>query len=357
MKVFDYILNKIFKVSPLLRRLYYTLRGDAYSYGKVPLNKAIGIAFDKFMPQSSYTNDKEQITKDIVRCYVLYGITPSDYFLFGFNTINTKHRQRKTFVSDELKDRTLINKEGWNNYLELSDKYAFYEKAKAFYGRKLFAFDEKTDKESFSQFVVSVKDLFIKPNGGSYGQGAFVVLCNNSDEANSLFMLLKDKGGAWILEERIIQDLGMAQWNESSVNTIRFTSILTSKGYYTLTPVLRTGRKGSIVDNGGSGGILANIELLTGKIYTDGIDENGHIYPLHPDSGIAFKGTIIPHWNQLLDTVKTAHTTVASNHKYIGWDLALSCDKWIIIEGNWGQFLNQYVDKIGRKEEFLKQMK
>lgn len=147
------------------------------------------------MPQSSYTNDKEQITKDIVRCYVLYGITPSDYFLFGFNTINTKHRQRKTFVSDELKDRTLINKEGWNNYLELSDKYAFYEKAKAFYGRKLFAFDEKTDKESFSQFVVSVKDLFIKPNGGSYGQGAFVVLCNNSDEANSLFMLLKDKGG------------------------------------------------------------------------------------------------------------------------------------------------------------------
>ena len=329
---------------------------NAQIYEGFKFGETFDSAYDSTIPSKDDNFIKKKLKSDALRCYLRWGFTPRDYFLFGFHDKNTTTALRKTFVSDELKDRMLIKKEGWNNYLELSDKYAFYKKAKAFYGRKLFAFDEKTDKESFSQFVVSVKDLFIKPNGGSYGQGAFVTLCNNNDEANSLFMMLKDKGGRWILEERIIQDEGMARWNESSVNTIRFTSILTSKGYHTLTPVLRTGRKGSIVDNGGSGGILANIELSTGRIYTDGIDENGQIYPLHPDSGITFKGTIIPHWNQLLDTVKAAHTTVASNHKYIGWDLALSCDKWIIIEGNWGQFLNQYVDKVGRKDEFLKQM-
>jgi hypothetical protein len=62
--------------------------------------------------------------------------------------------------------------------LELSDKYAFYQKAKQFYGRELFVFDKKTDKDCFIRLATSVKDLFIKPNGGSYGFGAFIAECS-----------------------------------------------------------------------------------------------------------------------------------------------------------------------------------
>lgn len=290
--------------------------------------------------------------KDVVKCFLKYGTTPRDYLLFGFDTVNISHEQRKLFVTDWDKDDTLIKYDGWDKYLELSDKYAFYRKAEAFYGRRLFLFNSNTGIENAIQFMLEVQDLFIKPQGGSYGHGAFVAKCDNNDAANKLYNELTEKSGTWILEERIIQDEGMAKWNPSCVNTIRFTSILTSKGYHCLTPVLRTGRVGNIVDNGGSGGILADIDLETGTIYTDGIDEGCHEYKCHPDSGITFKGSVIPNWQQLKETVKTAHETVASNHKYIGWDLALSKGRWIVIEGNWGQFLNQYVDKKGRKEEF-----
>lgn len=281
-----------------------------------------------------------------------FGTTPRDYFLFGFDSCNKTADARSSFVTDWDKDDTLIKYDGWDKYLELSDKYAFYRKAETFYGRRMFIVDANTERKNAIQFMLEVQDLFIKPQGGSYGHGAFVVKCDNNDAANKLYSELDDKGGTWILEERIIQDEGMAKWNPSSVNTIRFTSILTSEGYHCLTPVLRTGRKGNIVDNGGSGGILANVDLETGRIYTDGIDESFHEYKCHPDSGIPFQGTVIPNWEQLKDIVKTAHETVASNHKYIGWDLALSKGRWIVIEGNWGQFLNQYVDKKGRKEEF-----
>jgi hypothetical protein len=41
------------------------------------------------------------------------------------------------------------------------------------------------------------------------------------------------------------------------------------------------------------------------------------------------------------------------HHRYIGWDFALTDDGWVLIEGNWGQFLSQYVDKIGLKSKFM----
>ena len=297
-------------------------------------------------------SSKRTFIKDITNCFLRFGTTPRDYFLFGFDTSNKTDDARSSFVTDWNKDDTLIKYDGWDKYLELSDKYAFYRKAEAFYGRRMFLFDSNTVRETAILFILEVQDLFIKPQGGSYGYGAFVAKCNNKDAANKLFSELIDKGGTWILEERIIQDESMAKWNPSSVNTIRFTSILTRKGYHCLTPVLRIGRKGSIVDNGGSGGILANIDLESGRVYTDGIDESCHEYQFHPDSGIPFQGSFIPCWEQLKETVRRAHETVASDHKYIGWDLALSKGGWIVIEGNWGQFLNQYVDKKGRKREF-----
>ena len=336
---------------------WFFFRDSIKVYGGVSLKDAINQAIT-YLPLPGRVESNIQLTiRDITKCFLQYGTTPRDYFLFGFDGSNKSDDARSSFVTDWDKDDTLIKYDGWDKYLELSDKYAFYKKAEAFYGRRLFLFDANTEKETAIQFIMKVQNLFIKPQGGSYGYGAFVAKCDNKKEANNLICELIDQGGTWILEERIIQDEGMAKWNSSSVNTIRFTSILTSKGYYCLTPVLRTGRKGSIVDNGGSGGILANVDLETGRIYTDGIDECCHEYKCHPDSGIPFNGSEVPYWEQLKETVEKAHKTIARNHKYIGWDLALSKEKWIVIEGNWGQFLNQYVDKKGRKEEFLKFIK
>lgn len=291
--------------------------------------------------------------KDVVRCFIRYGITPRDYLLFGFDTINKSHKNRKSFVTDIEKDTWLIEKEGWKNYLELSDKYGFYLRCQTFFHRKVYKVGADASRNGFIQFSKEVVDLFIKPNGGSYGKGAFLCSVDSPEEAGQLFDRLIRMGGIWLAEERIRQDEEMAKWNETSVNTIRFTSCLNEKGFFTFTPVLRTGRHGSIVDNGASGGILANIDISSGRIYTDGVDEDGHVFESHPDSGIVFKGAVIPSWPSLLSTVEDVHRTVFPNHFYIGWDFAYSNSEWVLIEGNWGQFLNQYVDKRGRKNEFL----
>ena len=94
--------------------------------------------------------------------------------------------------------------------------------------------------------------------------------------------------------------------------------------------MLRTGRKGSVIDNAGSGGIFANIDMNTGQVITDGIDENGN----YVKGDNYFLGTFLEydatnHWlNYELYCTKslTKNAIVTEN---IGFFISLSKTIWI----------------------------
>lgn len=294
--------------------------------------------------------------KDVVKCFLKYGFSPRDYILYGFGTINKTDEQRKTFVSDWEKDAVLNKIEGWNNYLELCDKFGLYKKLKPFYKREVMQVDRNIPFESFLSFAQRNKHLFIKPNTDSYGNGAKVMDYENDALTESFFGSLIKTEDSWIVEERIVQSDEMSKWNASSVNTIRLNTYLNRKGFFVLAPFMRTGRKGSIVDNGGAGGMYALIDEKNGQILTNAHDECGNIYLRHPDSGYPFMGEYIPKWNELLEFAKKAHESIP-HHIYISWDFALTDKGWVVIEGNWGQFIAQQTcSKRGYKKEFLQYM-
>jgi hypothetical protein len=119
-----------------------------------------------------------------------------------------------------------------------------------------------------------------------------------------------------------------------------------------LKPVFRIGRKGKVVDNANSGGIVVVVDQKTGILKTNGVDMHGNFYEKHPDSNIVFKGYQIPKWTELLDLVEQIHRTEMPNYPYIGWDFALTDKGWVLIEGNWGQFLSEFADREGIKAKF-----
>lgn len=41
-------------------------------------------------------------------------------------------------------------------------------------------------------------------------------------------------------------------------------------------------------------------------------------------------------------------------HKYIAWDFAYTPNGWVLIEGNWGQFLSQFATGKGLRKQFEK---
>lgn len=159
-------------------------------------------------------------------------------------------------------------------------------------------------------------------------------------------------GGNWVAEELIVQAEDMANWNMSSVNTIRLLSFSTDEGIKFTTSFIRTGRDGAVVDNGGAGGIFAAIDEDSGKIITDGFDEFAHLYVCHPNSNIKYKGWQVPYWEELKETAIAVHSTVFPDMKYIGWDFALTEKGWVLIEGNWGQFLQQAPLGFGLRNVF-----
>ncbi len=321
--------------------------GEVYS---VTLNKA----FDTFLTPEEKADKKivKELTDDIIRCWLRYQALPYEYF--SYDLMNCDDAKRATYMTDVQKNSACIKYSGLEPYLkEISDKYAFYQLMQPFFGRKVFHVEANTDKNQFMAFAIKVKRLFCKNNLGSRGSGAFAAEVNEEKDAAILFeQLTQNAEDDWIIEERIVQSKEMAQWNPSCVNTVRLPAFMTKCGFKVLDPFFRTGRAGSIVDNAGQGGVFAGIDPETGVIISDGVDELGHSFATHPDSGLTFKGWQVPRWKELLETAEKAHRTIP-HHKYIGWDFALTDKGWVLIEGNWGQMVGQYATKVGVKKEFM----
>jgi hypothetical protein len=312
-------------------------------------------AFDTFLTSEERSDKKlmRELTNDIVKCWFRYQALPYEYFLYDMRHCDDD--KRATFLTDVVKDQTCvqyINLEVFNK--EVKDKYAFFQIMKPFFGRKVFQVNNLTDRGEFVKFAMDVKSLFCKLSKGSRGNGAFAEEVSSEEDAERLFMRLTTSiDDVWVVEERIHQSEEMAQWNESSVNTVRIPSFITQSGFKVICPAYRTGRKGSVVDNASQGSVLAGIDIVSGTLITDGVDEFGHTFKEHPDSGLVFKGWQIPRWKELLETAEQAHRTIP-HHKYIGWDFALTDKGWVLIEGNWGQMIGQYATKVGVKDLFMK---
>ena len=333
-RLFDYLPVSI-KIEIFKKKYFNNPCGFGESFSE-SLNKA----FDVFLSPREKADKKnvEYLTNDIIKCWILYKALPYEYFSLGLRYSDKK--KRASYMTDIETINMCKKYSNLDEFLNvISDKYAFYERMNPFFRRRVFHVDIHSDKEQFLAFVIEVKHLFCKLNKGSRGVGAFSAEISNETDAFKLYeKLTTNPEEDWIVEEKIVQSQEMAQWNTSCVNTVRLPAILTNSRIKVLDPFLRTGRAGADVDNAGQGGVFAGIDPDTGMIITDGVDELGHSFVSHPDSGMVFKGWQVPHWDELLETAKKAHLNMP-DQKYIGWDFALTDKGWVLIEGNWGQLV------------------
>ena len=355
---------------PLLRMLRETLRRSRFVrwlyfdmhladvpiiLGSSAFNKQMDSAMTTFLSQKELLSSvkRHRIRNDIRRCYYKYKATPHEYFLFGFK--NKSAHERAAYLTDSAIMKSVANKTGRKIHdEELNNKYHFYQLNERFFHREAILVDSHITLEDFSRFAIRTKRIIAKPNKAALGAGVCIFEVNNIENAKKAFDEIQKKGQEWIVEEVIVQSEQMAQWNHSSVNTVRVTSFLHSNQVSILCPFMRTGRSGSVVDNGGQGGIFASIDKTTGQICTNGMDERGNEYVCHPDSKMTFKGWQIPLWDDLMSLTEVVHRNM-SRHVYVGWDFALTETGWVLIEGNWGEFVcQQMTKKRGFKEEFMK---
>ena len=348
-------LRKRLRQSAIVRSLYYDfgMANLMVFAGFGDYEKQIDTAFFQFLSKEEQKdiNTLKQLRKDIKQCFYKYKTTPSEYFLFKFREKTDK--ERATYLSDSVimnEVAKTINRRVHDE--ELENKYNFYKLNRQFFKREAILVSDEKDYQIFNK-IASKRHLIAKPNTGSVGSGIMVFHIQNDADREEAWKKLMEKKSEWIVEELIAQSKEMAVWNESSVNTIRVNSFLHGDKFEVLCPFIRTGRKGSIVDNGGQGGLFASIDPQTGIICTVGMDEHEREYKEHPDTGVKFVGWQVPCWRELMKTSEAVHRNMR-NHIYISWDFALSDNGWVLIEGNWGEFVAQQItNKRGFKNDFM----
>ena len=273
---------------------------------------------------------RSYLIKDMVYCLHRFGISFDEYCMYYF--INRNVHSRSQFVSDKLRHyySELVNSKEIIKIL--NDKYSSYLHYKEFYKREVLGCYSPDDKAKFQTFVGQHERSIFKPIGGNCGRGVQKMSVSDKNTSSSLFDNLISKG-PFVIEELIKQGKEMASLHPQSINTVRFSTFVLNGAVQIIAAVLRIGKGESVVDNAGSGGMYASVDVKRGIVQTDARTYSDIHYNVHPDTGIQIVGFRLPQWDEAVSLV----CQMALKHKgstLIAWDIAYSDHGWLMVEGN-----------------------
>lgn len=136
------------------------------------------------------------------------------------------------------------------------------------------------------------------------------------------------------------------------LNTIRVTMARTEKGIELLGVMCLMGSANSEYSNWHFGGICISVDE-EGKLRKYGFSNQDGRIVKHPDTGVVFEGYQLPYYKEMI-SLCTKAMDVFYGMKTIGWDMAVTEDGPIFIEGNhgWGIAAHQMVDHQSWGEKY-----
>lgn len=279
---------------------------------------------------------KALVMLDMVWCGVRYQAGYTDYELFKMERTNAK--QRKTFVTRGVNDKLVAryNDAAYRHIFVNKDE--FNERFSDFLGRDWMRiaksgddFDLEAEAEKLRKFCAGKDEIVAKPRDGMCGKGVEMLRPADYTDYSLFYKDLQDMGTG-LLEEKIRQHPDMAKLYPDSINTLRMVTLNNGRAVSLVLAICRIGNGGR-VDNFLNGGMMTRIDTDSGKLLYDAVDAKNEVYASHPLTGVPFAGYPIPMWEQCVAFAKKA-ATVVPQVGYVGWDLAVTPDGPVLVEGN-----------------------
>ena len=180
----------------------------------------------------------------------------------------------------------------------------------------------------------SGKKLIVKPSNVGGGRGIFFI--EKEDTYESIKDAINTVGiNAFVVQEFIEQSEFMKQFNPTSVNTIRVTSMIHRGEVHVLAALVRIGKTGNQVDNYSQGGSILGIDIKSGKCNRWALThDNEKITELPTGLNLDVEDLIIPNFEVVKKTVERMHYYIPYI-KLISWDIAMNKDNTpMLIENN-----------------------
>ncbi|MGB4984433.1 MAG: MurT ligase domain-containing protein [Erysipelotrichaceae bacterium] len=265
---------------------------------------------------------------DMIYCSLAYSAGIMDYYHYGFETLSRK--DRKCFITIGI-NHSYIRKVNDPNYGYLiDDKIVFNETFREFIGRNFLDL-KKASYEEFVQFVKDNPILILKPVDLDCGKDVEKVVVDENTNIQELYNSCINKGQL-LVEECLKQHPVMSQLSPYSINTLRIVTANINDHTTVLFRSVRIGTGNNIVDNFHNGGIFSILNQY-GKIDKPALNIEGELFINHPNTNTKFEGFTIPYYYEAIELCKKA-SKVVPQVGYIGWDVAITPNGPVLIEGN-----------------------
>lgn len=282
---------------------------------------------------------------------IVLGAGINDYFQYNFYKKN--YSERNKFIVGRKWKKILLKCNGSTKIDIFDDKLKFNNKFNEFLKRDWLDVD-KSNYDKVSEFILNHDSFFLKQNIGSGGNGISKHISKEIKDLKEFYNRIKGK--SFILEEAIVQDKSLAEFNPSSVNTIRVVTIRDKDVVHIMDAILRMGNGEKSTDNFHQHGLAMKMDVDSGEVVSKAIDKSNNKYTEHPISHKKLLGYKVPYWDKVLDAVTRA-SKISNKVRYVGWDIAiLENGEVSIIEGNCSSDpdITQMPKQIGRWEDYKK---
>ena len=234
----------------------------------------------------------------------------------------------------------------FNSYFRTPECYCTIHKG------KIQAGNMKSHIDSLEALIELAKQnkLILKPQMGTGGNGILLfeikkypdILINKKKIDIDGFRKIINSLDTYLVTEFIEQGDFARRFFPDTANTIRLTTFYDNVTSKTFIPYsfMRFGRKNSIpADNISQGGIFSMIDVNTGQL-TEAFEivkfQKPNLLARHPDTNECIKGAVIPEWEKLKEFFIRLGSIINPFIKIVGWDIILTNDSFVVLEGNNG---------------------
>ncbi len=278
-----------------------------------------------------YLNNPD-VKRDYFDSLTKYGFPVRYYKELGFYEIKDK-KQRNSYVGPGRLYAVWYGINSGPSRPKLDDKIIYLKTFDKYINRKWLDMESATYDE-FVDFIKAYPKSIVKNPRSFGGKGThiFDYTGQSDDELKEIYESYVNSKS--LMEQYIYQKGLLHDVNPSSVNCCRVCTMRFKDHVEIFQTYVTMGNGDVCVDNAYEGGLFTPIDVETGEILRDPVDEMWKAYPKHPVSGIELKGKIVPYWDKVKETVLKAADEVPDIY-YVSWDVCVSEDGQIyLIEGN-----------------------
>lgn len=299
---------------------------------KVIIEKLKAIDFKRMNLLADYIakeNNKSTlyVKVDMFKNFLKYKIGYTDYF--KSNYINLTKKQKEDFVTS----RNFFNVLAYLNprpyRVVTKDKLIFNQIFKKYLKRDFLDIRTSTEEE-IKNFLKNKENVFAKPHSDFGGHNIEKIKVKDIKDIKE-FKEKRIKNNQFLLEEEIIQAKELKKMNPHTVNTFRVVTLYKDGDVHILGNFFRVGLDENPALQCRDANMIINEDGTPASKF---VDDDGVIYDKHPLTGYDFnKIDKFPYIKESYEMVKEAALLIPEI-RYIGWDIALTDNGPVIIEGN-----------------------